>query len=511
MKVRFLLVRLPFQRSMLLIAQEVEGQGVGVFPVVAPGEVFYEDQLVQIAREIDAGRMPQDAQEVGVFEFPDLDAMQEAAREFIQNLSDSLWGEAAELDTTGPTRVDTVLLLTVGGSSEPLIHAIRHLPPDRGFVCFLCSPESRVLVEGGEGGNRSIPEAAGLAASRYEVVVWEDPDDLAQCVATLFSLQRRIRQRFPAARVVANYTGGTKTMSAALVIGAMLLRWELQLNVGVRQDLRQVLAGTDVPTRVAADDVLLRLQLRLVQEVLDRFDYVAAAAIVQQLLHTLSLGGAHRTQLLRLYQIVRGLADWDQCRYRQALTGFRMAGEQGKAWLPLLSRLAEQKPASWEGVGDLLLNAGRRAHQGHYDEAAVRLYRAVTLFATVQLREAHGRSVSDPDLERVSESLRGLLALYHSAAGHLRPNPEIIYRLLEELGDPVGVLFARRPAVRKALEACRRSYLLEGDQALEASEYETLRNRLEGFVREAARRIEVKLPARQLPRAEILEWVELAP
>ncbi|MDQ7039533.1 MAG: TIGR02710 family CRISPR-associated CARF protein [Rhodothermus sp.] len=509
MKVRFLLIRLPFQRSMLLIAREVEGQGVGVFPVVAPGEVFYEDQLMQIAREIDAGRMPQEVQEVGVFEFPDLDAMQEAARAFIQDLSDSLWGEAAELDTTEPTQVDTVLLLTVGGSPEPLIHAIRHLPPDRGFVCFLCSPESRVLVEGGEAKDQSIPKAAGLAASRYEVVVWEDPDDLAQCVAALFALQRRLRRRFPEARMVANYTGGTKTMSAALVIGAMLLRWELQLNVGVRQDLRQVLAGTDVPTRVAADDVLLRLQLRLVQEVLDRFDYVAAAAIVQELLHTLSLGNTHRTQLLRLYQIVRGLADWDRCRYRQALTGFRMAGEQGKAWLPLLSRLAEQETTSWERVGDLLLNAERQAHQGRYDEAALRLYRAVTLCATVQLQKAHGLSVNGLDLEQVPEALRGFFALYHSEAGHLRPDPEILYRLLEELGDPVGELFARRPAVRKALELCRQSYLLEGDQTLEASEYETLRNRLEGFVREAARRIEINLPTRQLPRAEILEWVEL--
>ncbi|SHL09845.1 CRISPR-associated protein [Rhodothermus profundi] len=511
MKVRFLLIRLPFQRSMLLVAQEVEGQWIGAYPVLAPGEVFYDDQALQIVREIDAGRLPGGAQEMGVFEFPDLDAMQEAARAFAQDLKESFWGEETELDTTEPIQVDTVMLLTVGGSPEPLIHAVQHLPPDRSFVCFICSPESRVLVEGDEATDPSIPKAARLESSRYEVTIWKDPDDLTQCVASLFALQRRIRKRFPGARVVANYTGGTKTMSAALVIGAVLLGWELQLNVGVRQDLRQVLAGTDVPTRVAADDVLLHLQLQLVREVLDRFDYGAAAAIVRELLHTLSLGGTHRAQLLRLYQIVKGLADWDRCRYRQALTGFRMAGEQGSAWLPLLNRLAEQQMMSWEGVGDLLLNARRRAHQGRYEEAAVRLYRAMTLLAAVQLREAHGLEAGDPDLERVPASLRSLFALRRSETDRLPLDPIITYRLLEELGDPVGALFARRPAVRKALEACQQSCLLEGDRTLDASAYETLRSRLEGFVREAAQRIEVRLPTRQLPGAEVLEWVELAP
>ncbi len=91
-----------------------------------------------------------------------------------------------------------------------------------------------MLIEGGSGVERTLPEMAGLSEAHYEPVVWKNPDDLADCVEALFALFRQICKEYPGAHIVANYTGGTKTMSAALVVGAVLLGWELQLNVGVR-------------------------------------------------------------------------------------------------------------------------------------------------------------------------------------------------------------------------------------------------------------------------------------
>ncbi|BBM69640.1 TIGR02710 family CRISPR-associated protein [Rhodothermus marinus] len=510
MRVRFLLVRLPFQRSLVLVMQELEGQQrVGVVPVIAPGETFHDEQAYRIFQEVDAGRLPAGAEIVGEFEFPDEEAAQEAARRFAQDLKESLWGEeVAAQEQHAPSRVETVLLLTVGGSPEPLIRAVQRLDPSQSFVCFICSPDSRRLVETA-GDAPNIPRAAGLPATHYAVEVWSDPDDLAGCVSALFALHRRIRSRFPEARVVANYTGGTKTMSAALVIGAVLLGWELQLNVGVRRDLRQVLAGTDVPMRVAADDVLLHLELRLLRQALDRYDYVAAAEIVRELLRTLSLSGARRTQVLRLYQIVQGLAAWDVGQYRQALVGFGMAGAHGSAWLPRLRTLAEAQKPGLEAVADLLLAAARRAHQGRYDDAVVRLVRAVELFGTVRLQQAHGIDIRHPDQARLPEVLRAEPAV---SRDRWPGSPELSYHMLEALGDPVGQLFARRRSVlREALERCRDSLLLAGSAALDEQEYEAVRNRLEGFLHEAARVVAESLRAPQLPRSEVLEWVELGP
>ncbi|ACY49719.1 TIGR02710 family CRISPR-associated CARF protein [Rhodothermus marinus] len=509
MRVRFLLVRLPFQQSMVLVMKELEGeQRVAIVPVVAPGETFHEEQAYRIFQEVAAGRLPAGAEELGEFEFPDEEAAQEAARDFVKNLKESLWGEVEAFgEKQQPSSVDTVLLLTVGGSTEPLVHAIRNLDLARSRVLFICSPDSRTLVEGGEGIMQRLPDMAGLERSRYDVMVWKDPDDLAGCVAALFELYRQIRREYPGARIAANYTGGTKTMSAALVIGAVLLGWELQLNVGVRQDLRQVLAGTDVPTRVAADDVLLRLELRLVRQALDRYDYGAAEGLVQEWLRTLSLGGERRTQVLLLYQIVRGLAAWDLGQYRQALVSFGLAGEHGASWLPRLRVLAEGQEDTFELVADLLLGAARRAHQRRYDDAVVRLLRALELFGTIRLRQAHGLDVGQLEPARLPERLRETLAStgYRGAV-----EVETVYRLLEALGDPVGRLFAkRRTSLLEALEQSRHSRLIGGNFSIDEQTYGVVRSRLEGFLHEAARLTDQTLQAPQLPRSEVLDWVGL--
>lgn len=146
---------------------------------------------------------------------------------------------------------------------------------------------------------------------------------------------------------------------------------------------------------------------------------------------------------------------------------------------------------------------------GRYDDAVVRLVRAVELFGTVRLQQAHGIDIRDPDQARLPEALRAELAVSRDRwPGSL----ELSYHMLEALGDPVGRLFARRRAVlREALACCRDSLLLSGSAALDEQEYEAVRNRLEGFLHEAARVVAASLHAPQLPRSEVLEWVELGP
>ncbi len=120
MRVRFLLVRLPFQRSVILVLQDVEGEWGGAIPIVAPGETIYEDQFYHFVQELKAGRPVREAQELGVFEFPDPEAAQEAARSLAESLKTSLWDEeeASPHRKRRPDQIDMVLLLTVGGLNQ---------------------------------------------------------------------------------------------------------------------------------------------------------------------------------------------------------------------------------------------------------------------------------------------------------------------------------------------------------------------------------------------------------
>jgi hypothetical protein len=157
---------------------------------------------------------------------------------------------------------DAVLICTVGGSHQPIVTAIREIRPL--FVCFLCTgkdpttgqPGSRGQIEGKDNiikasprdptpSLANIPTQADLPQDRYQVRI-TPADDLDGVVAEARDAIAAVRRRFPAARVLADYTGGTKTMTAGLVMAAMESEdVELRLVTGARGDLQQVHDGTE--------------------------------------------------------------------------------------------------------------------------------------------------------------------------------------------------------------------------------------------------------------------------
>ena len=157
---------------------------------------------------------------------------------------------------------DTVLLCTVGGSHQPILRAIEAAEPR--YVCFFCTgkdpdsgkPGSEAQVNGkGKVIKASyrddrptlpnIPVQADLADDTFEPVM-VPADDLDGAWRVMRDAMNRLAGRFPGARLVADYTGGTKTMTAALVCAALERSdVELQLVTGARANLVRVPDGTE--------------------------------------------------------------------------------------------------------------------------------------------------------------------------------------------------------------------------------------------------------------------------
>jgi regulation of enolase protein 1 (concanavalin A-like superfamily) len=65
--------------------------------------------------------------------------------------------------------------------------------------------------------NKSIVAQTGLSDDQYTKWPLEDPDNLSICYQRFKELRSAIRKKFGhKTDIVANYTGGTKTMSVAL-------------------------------------------------------------------------------------------------------------------------------------------------------------------------------------------------------------------------------------------------------------------------------------------------------
>jgi len=294
---------------------------------------------------------------------------------------------------------EVVLLLTVGGSPQPLRTAIRALGPR--FVGFVCSDGSL-----GEAETLAAEFALGDDAFAMLTVAADDPDDAGpRCRAFVEDLRRR----FPDARLRLDYTGGTKTMSAALMLAGIRepeAKVELQLTTGERADLRQVTDGTERATRIEVDALLAERTLETAGRFWHGFGYSEAEALLERpatdLAHAESVPAALRARLIRAHRRSALFAAWD--RFDHA-TARRLAAELDAPLAPAHDRaldvLARRQEPSALLVVDLWRNACRRAARGQYEDAVARCYRAAEATAQWLLREHAGVDTGNVDPQKL--------------------------------------------------------------------------------------------------------------
>ena len=315
---------------------------------------------------------------------------------------------------------NTVLLCTVGGAHQPILKAIESVSPR--YICFFCTDRDPVTGRPGSvrqvigAGNvvkakpddpistlPNIRDQAGLNNDQFgcEIV---PADDLDAAYFAMRTAIEKLAKQFPGAQFVADYTGGTKTMTAALVY-AVLERdeVELQLVTGVRPDLTRVQGSTRAEEASIAG---IRLQRTMAPHLAawSRFAYREAAEGLASIRVAVNAPG--REQLVWLQSLSRAFACWDDFDHQGAfnlIEPFAVRIRETYPWmlatLKLLRHRADPKgePAR---LHDLWRNAERRAAQGRFDDAVARWYRLMEWTAQWQLQAELGIETANfpPDL-----------------------------------------------------------------------------------------------------------------
>lgn len=329
------------------------------------------------------------------------------------------------------TAVRRVLILNVGRPSDgeivdrPEAYALRQARPD--YVVFVCSRPGP-----SQGGSLDFvaryADLVGLPAERYELLELDDPDDL---VATYQAVGERIetlRHRFPEAQLIADYTAGTKSMSAALVLAALdrsaASEIELRLVRGTRGQFATVIAGTEqyAPVSMLHDVRAARL-VDLARAALERFDYDGAARALDSALQ-LALSSSLRQRLERARNLCRAFDAWDRYDLDQAEQLLALYRREWHEWLSILHTVREIGQAYEENdreavkkvrdpyaiVVDLLSNAERCAARARYDDGVARIYRALELLIQLRLWVAHGIRTDAVPLDRIPSPLHERVA-----------------------------------------------------------------------------------------------------
>lgn len=305
-----------------------------------------------------------------------------------------------------------ILILTVGGSHQPLLTSIESIKPDK--VYFLCSQESReqvigkgkVLKSSNKLDRNDLPNLVSLAKlkdGQYEIEIIEGYDDLNDCYKKAYELIEKLHNENSDSEIIADYTGGTKSMSAGLVSAALDDgKCEIKIVTGKREDLIKVANGTQMVFPVEIRKIQLERGIKRVKDFIKRFDYSGADNLITSLAEQYS-DNETRQKLIKSANICRAFDAWDRFNHKSALSLLEhYASEFSEYVIFLKFILGLSKGHGYEILEDLLLNAERRAKQGRYDDAVARLYRATEMLAQMRLKKLC-IDTSDVDLSRIKD------------------------------------------------------------------------------------------------------------
>jgi len=364
--------------------------------------------------------------------------------------------------------VRRLVLYTVGGSEDPIFFSIQQNRPERSL--FIVSAQTRATLDS----LLSALEAAGIGLAPGAVKIAEvaDAEDFGECVRVIAQLDREIydwQSRGPGYEVVADLTGGTKCMSAALALIAQ--RWPCMFSYVAGTQRNK--GGVGV-VKTGSERLLLRVNpwtalgyqaLEDALVLLGRHDYAGAQDALGHRIVTMANNGSAaagtKRALATLQALCEFLALWDVFDHAKAVHALDQKvfknfndlaalfpGREGELRLRLAGlqvRLTEvlAAPRGVPIVRDLLSNARRCAERGRFDDGVARLYRVLEAAAQIRLREIHGEAETS---SFPADRLPGELSQRWAARvdeGRIRLGLQDVYELLAESNDALAVRFRR--------------------------------------------------------------------
>ena len=404
------------------------------------------------------------------------------------------------MDSQLSTNTQPLFVCTVGGSPAPIIYSLTQHAPK--FALFLCSASSATAVE--EQILPALPEEIANALV-HAIHTLRDEQDLLACVRDMRAAVNSAKEAFGlgSAPLLADFTGGTKVMSAALVLA--LAEYDVHFTyIGGGQrsknGLGTVIEGTEKVMRLANPwEVLGFSPIRQLVDAFNFRDFAKATRLAEELAQR-----RERAELFRaLARLSEAYALWDGFDYPQAhrvlpmaLDALEALSAQGlcPALPPLLALVrknctelcaASDELATFEenkspcpvALRDLAANALRREEQGRFDDASARYYSLLEKGAKIELASRFGIDTSDVQSSLLPASFLKETTLVPSHDGRLQLPLFKAYLLLACLNNPLGLAFMQhKDRLEQVLRIRNSSFLAHGFTPVDAATCEELRS-----------------------------------
>lgn len=372
--------------------------------------------------------------------------------------------------------------------SKAILFSIKQQNPD--LIYFLVSDVSE---------QETLPFITANLTVPYESKKFQEIND----VETIYfeykkQINALVKSGYEPSSIVADYTSGTKSMSAALLAAS----FEAGLGTvsyiyGTRDKGGRVIAGTErpmafAPARIFADQNIaqakISFNLNRFQSCIDICktieDTTSVPEILDEIFFIRTLATAY--DAWDRFDFYTTLEQFSHLKDNSFLTKYELKGriEKHKEFL-----FREKRDAyNYDIVIDLIANANRRfAEEGRFDDGLARLYRAFEYLAQVKLYVDHGGlETKNIDLNSLPDHLKSKYAKKKKENGRVELSLVGDYELLGDLGDGLGKMFNtdrnNDDQFKKALGKRNNSILAHGFQPITRGAALTLLEYLKKYI-----------------------------
>lgn len=339
------------------------------------------------------------------------------------------------------------MILTVGNSPEPLILTINGVRPEQAH--FLCTRESERHLD-------RIIEETKLTPSRYT----KDKVNKSDGVDVYQSVKKTVQNwDYQNSEVAADITGGTKAMVAGCSLAANTI------DINVLYVKSEYWKGKNKPKPASEELIQLKNPLEVfyereeqkAEELMRHHHYEAAKNIYWHIAKNVEFPRAFEAKA----QLAEALHEWDSFNYKQAWKLVNNAEEMRTRFNLHLPRLApainvlstltqiedftefikDREKASLL-TADLLNNSMRRAKQGRYDDAIIRLYRTLELLAQHILQHKYNidtGNINTAQLQRCQDAFKRATKTLHGGERSIPQKTGLLdsWTLLHALGENI--------------------------------------------------------------------------
>lgn len=401
------------------------------------------------------------------------------------------------------TALPTLLMVTVGGAAPPIVQAIEdYMPQHVVFITSMITATNNTSTTS-QVQNDILPHFANSQTFTHDIVE-VDLDDLmavyTKCIAV-------IKQYSDTYTIVADYTGGTKTMSSGLVLAVRQSpKVTLSLVIGKRRQLAAVYNTPVTAVRQQLSALHSEDRVRSIAMLFDMYEYRAATESARRFMRENALDASDRMWWLQFVQILNGYAFWDNFEHESAFDSLNshLSTHDKSRFALLLAITGKGKSTGYELVHDLLANATRRATQGRYDDAVARVYRALESLAQARLQQAYAANTSAiPQMLIQKHAKQPIPAKF---SGDVEAGMFNAYELLVLFDDPVGKCWLQfRPTILNSIQTRNKSILAHGFTPVSRMDYDVFRKAVDELcVAVGDARVNIGQPMPDFPTSEQL-------